>query len=186
MKKPLNRSLGYTMETKKDEIKTDKLTGFLGEIDKELNRGIQLNAVGGTAMTLLGLKKSTIDVDFDMNSLDKTEFERVLGLIPHGFKVDRFVNGLIFSQQLPEDYLSKLIKLDVEFKKIRLYALHPVDIVATKIGRLDGRDLQDIESCINSWSLKKEGIEDRAKHMEICGSEKVYKQNLKVVIKKFF
>jgi hypothetical protein len=125
------------METKKNEIKADKLISFLKEIDKELREEIQLNAVGGTAMTLLGLKTSTRDVDFDVSEKDNIELKRVLDIIPHGFQVDIFINGLIFSQQLPEDYLTKLVRKEFGLKKIRLYALHPSDIVATKIGRLN-------------------------------------------------
>lgn len=174
------------MEDNKNEIKTDKLISFLKEIDKELSKEIQLNAVGGTAMTLLRLKKSTIDIDFDMSIEDKEVFERALDIIPHGFKIDKFVNGFIFSQQLPDDYISKLTRIDADFKNIRLFALHPIDIVATKIGRLNNRDLQDIESCITYGKLKKEGIKERAKLVDYCGNEEIYKTNLKYVIQKFF
>ena len=41
-----------------------KLLDFLGEIDRELPRKIVMVAVGGTAMTLVDAKPSTIDVDF--------------------------------------------------------------------------------------------------------------------------
>jgi len=162
-----------------NEIKTDKLISFLSEIDKELSRVIQLNAVGGTAMTLLHLKRSTIDIDFDMTMEDGEVFERVLKIIPHGFKIDRFTGGYISSQQLPDDHISKRIGIDTSFGHIQLFALHPVDIVATKIGRLNERDLQDIESCIIHGKLKKEEIEERAKQIVYCGNEKIYKDNLR-------
>ncbi len=45
-------------------LKKRFLLDFLEELDKELDRKITLVAVGGTAMTLLDLKNSTIDVDF--------------------------------------------------------------------------------------------------------------------------
>ncbi len=40
-------------------------------------------------------------------------------------------------------------------KHIRVKALHPVDIVVTKIGRLDDRDKQDIRACIGKFELTK-------------------------------
>jgi len=48
----------------------DKSTvfGFLQEVDKELKRKITLVAAGGTAMTLLDVKSSTIDIDFDSSA----------------------------------------------------------------------------------------------------------------------
>ena len=42
-----------------------KLLDFLVEVDKELSRRIVVVAVGGTAMTLVKAKPSTIDVDYN-------------------------------------------------------------------------------------------------------------------------
>lgn len=168
------------------EIKADRLVDFLKEIDKEFGRRIQLNAVGGTAMTLLKLKTSTIDIDFDMSSEDKKEFQRVLEIIPHGFKIDIFTSGYIFSQQLPEDYLENLQSIDEKFSKIQLFTIAPIDIVATKISRLNDRDMQDIESCITKFKIKKEDIIKRFQQIEHGASEEIPKENLKIVIAKFF
>ncbi|MCE2507486.1 MAG: hypothetical protein J4F36_13680 [Nitrosopumilaceae archaeon] len=49
-----------------------KLLDFLGEVDKELTRRIVVVAVGGTAMTLVDAKPSTIDVDFTIPGEDMT------------------------------------------------------------------------------------------------------------------
>ena len=168
------------------EIRGGRLVNFLKEIDGELSRKIRLNAVGGTAMTLLGLKTSTLDIDFDMSVEDRREFERVLAVTPHGYRIDIYVNGLIFSQQLPEDYTRRLIPIDAGLRNIRLYALDPVDIVATKTGRLNERDIQDIEACIRKYGLKRKAIEERAKEVVYIGNEENYQKNLQVVIKKFF
>lgn len=168
------------------EIKADKLIDFLEEIDKELEKEIELNAVGGTAMTLLKLKTSTRDVDFDMSFEDKNEFQRVLGFIPHGFKIDLFTDGFIFSQQLPDDYLDKRQLIDEKFNKIRLYAIAPIDIVVTKISRSLPRDIEDIAVCIDKCHLRKEEIEKRAEQIEHAGNEQIPKDNLKMVLSKFF
>ena len=102
---------------------------------------ITLVAAGGTAMTLIDLKPSTIDIDFTIPSGDIKEFEQVLKNNPPGYKVDRWTDGCIFCQTLPNDYIEKSIKIK-EFSHISLRALHPVNIIATKIGRLDERDIQ--------------------------------------------
>lgn len=162
-----------------------KLMGFLEQIDKELGRRITVIAVGGTAMTLLDLKPSTIDVDFDLNDEDADELERALKTVPHGFRIDIFSNGLIFSQQLPEDHFRKSIPVKT-FKNIVLYALHPLDIVLTKTGRLNERDLQDIGACIEKFKLTGEQIDERAKLVEYIGREENYRANLRYVLKKFF
>ena len=169
------------------EIGKTKLIGFLRELDLHLSRRIRLIAVGGTAMTLLGLKPSTIDIDFELSHEDAGEFKKATGMFAHGIKkIDTFGDGLIFSQQLPEDHAEKIIPIKTGFDKIQLYSLHPVDIVVTKIGRLDGRDVQDIEMCIKKYRLTMEEIKNRAKAVTYTGREENYRINLKHVLERFF
>lgn len=162
------------------------LIGFLKVVDENLEKKINLIAVGGTAMTLLDLKPSTIDIDFDLTSEDSEELEKALKTIPHGFRIDVFRDGLIFSQQLPDDHMERSIPIKIHFRSIRLYALHPLDIVVTKIGRLDERDLQDIRACIERFKLTKKMIEERANKVEYIGREENYRINLRNVLKRFF
>ncbi|AFU57892.1 hypothetical protein Ngar_c09500 [Candidatus Nitrososphaera gargensis Ga9.2] len=162
------------------------LLGLLEAVDDELTKKITLVAAGGTAMTLLDLKPSTIDIDFTGPHEDIAEFNRVQKSIPHGFEVQTWTNGMVFSQQLPDDYLKNSIPIKTKLKKTDLRALHPVDIVATKIGRLNERDIQDIESCIKKFKLKKSQISKRAKMVQYAGNEMVYENNLQYVLKGFF
>lgn len=162
------------------------LLNFLEEVEKEISRKITIVAVGGTAMTLLDLKPSTIDIDFTIPREDANEFRGALSKISHGFKIDCWEDGMVFSQTLPEDYLERGIPIKTKLKKIVLKALHPMDIVVTKIGRMDGRDVQDIEACIEKFNLTREQIENRAKSVQYVGREENYQNNLNFVIKKFF
>jgi hypothetical protein len=162
------------------------LIGLLEAVDAELRRKIMLVAAGGTAMTLLDLKPSTIDIDFTGPSDDIREFNLVQKKIAHGFKIDTWSDGAVFSQILPEDYLAKSIGISTKLRNIDLRVLHPMDIVVTKIGRLNERDLQDIEACIAKFGLKKSQIESRARTVQYAGNEEVYNTNLKVVLKSCF
>lgn len=71
-------------------------------------------------------------------------------------------------------------------KNIKLKALHPTDIVATKIGRLDERDLQDIQACIEKCKLTNKQIKERAQKVEYIEHTQTYKTNLSYVLQKFF
>ena len=163
-----------------------KLLDFLGEIDKELKRKIVVVAVGGTAMTLLKAKQSTIDVDFTMPGEDFDEFRRVLKSVPHGFQVDTYKDGAVFSQILPADYITKSKTIRTKMKNITLKALSPLDIIVTKIGRLDDRDKEDIAKCIRKFKITKSQIARRAAEVEYVGREENYEINLQHVLKKFF
>ncbi len=158
---------------------------FLEEVDKSLNRKITLVAVGGTAMTLLRVKPSTVDVDFTLPGEDYDEFQQALRNTPHGFTVDCWIDGTVFSQTLPNDYLTRSRDIR-KMKRIRLKALHPVDIVVTKIGRLDDRDKQDILACIKKFRLKKTQVAKRARQIDYVGREENYEINLKHVLGNFF
>ncbi|MEM3172809.1 MAG: hypothetical protein QXE82_04635, partial [Candidatus Nitrosotenuis sp.] len=67
-----------------------------------------------------------------------------------------------------------------------LRTLDPVDIIITKIARLDERDEQDIESCIKKFKIKKNQIIRRAEDIGYSGNDGVFKDNLATILKKFF
>ena len=163
-----------------------KLLGFLGEIDKELSRKIAVVAVGGTAMTLVNAKPSTIDIDFTIPGEDYDEFERAMKVVQPGFRVDVFRDGAVFVTVLPGDYLEKSKPIATNLKNIDLRALDPVDIIITKIARLDGRDEQDIGSCITNFQVTQKQIERRAKDMNYAGNDEVFANNLRTVLGRFF
>jgi len=162
-----------------------ELIEFLKEVEKELSRSITVVAVGGTALTLLRVKSSTRDLDFTIPGQDYREFQRALKNTPHGFKVDCWPDGMVFSQTLPDDYVKKSSNIR-KLKRIKLKALSPVDIVVTKIGRLDARDKQDIQACIKRFKLRKDQIAKRAKRVKYVGRESNYQINLNHVLENFF
>jgi hypothetical protein len=163
------------------------LLKFLEVINESLTKKITLIAAGGTAMTLLDLKPSTIDIDFTIPSIDLPEFEQALKNNPTGYKVDRWADGYVFCQSLPDDYLDKSIKIK-EFSHISLRALNPVDIIVTKIGRLNQRDIQDIEKCIKEFKISETDIRARAAQVSptYVSKEEDYLYHLNWAIEKFF
>ena len=166
-------------------LSSRQIIEFLEEVGKNLEKRITIVAAGGTAMTLYKQKPSTIDVDFTGPARDIALFEKAIRLAQPGFKVDTWPNGQVFSQFLPLDYLRKSRRLK-RVGRIDLRVLAPVDIVVTKIGRLDGRDYDDIGACIQAFKLTKRAIIRRAKQVGYVGNEAVYKHNLETVTNSFF
>jgi len=161
------------------------LFNLLKNFDEEAKEKITLVAVGGTAMTLLDLKVSTLDIDFTVPRSDKPEFDRVRNSVPHGFKIDVYTDGAVFCTTLPDDYIDRSSEIR-NFNRILLRALHPVDIVVTKIGRLSDRDIQDIEACISRCNIKKEEIMARATNIIYVGREEDYPYNLQWVMENLY
>lgn len=162
------------------------LLNWLEKIDSKLKKKITLIAVGGTAMTLLNLKESTIDVDFDVN---KEDYDLFKNAIDKTFRVDIFIDGYIFSEQLPDDYAE--IAFDFKnpgFKKINLKILHPIDIILTKAARYNARDEDDIAALVKKTKIDIERLKSRFNEIlgSYAGSEHVFRDNFEAILKKHF
>ncbi len=155
------------------DISRQQLMDLLEKINEFLDMRIDVFAVGGTALTLLGLKDSTRDIDLNIDSNDgrkKIEelfnamnFKKTSGIgweTDVGFRIDLFSNGYIFCTQLPGDY-AKLSKEIRNLGRLRLFAISPCDIIITKLGRGDGRDFDDIETIFRKEKIDVKKLADR-------------------------
>ncbi|MFH1199627.1 MAG: DUF6036 family nucleotidyltransferase [Candidatus Micrarchaeota archaeon] len=168
-----------------DNVEKTELLRFLGAIGRELERGIRVNAVGGTALTLLGVKPSTRDIDFDTSSPDHDVLKKAVGRLSPGYPVDLFTDGFIFSQRLPEDYLAACKPIS-KLTNIGLYTISPLDVVCTKIGRLNERDIQDIRLTIAKFGLTPQEVKRRAQAVEYVGNQENFDSNLEYTLENLF
>ncbi len=166
-------------------IDKTQLLSLLQAVDDNLPSKIRINAVGGTALTLLGIKSATIDVDFDTTLADHHVLKKTINELNPGYRVDFFTNGLIFSQQLPDDYLQQCTPITSKLKNIDLYSISPLDILLSKTGRLNERDIQDIKMVIEKFDIKPGQVKKRAPKIGYVGAEAHYQQNLEYVLKLF-
>jgi len=167
-------------------LKNDILI-FLDKINSKLKRKITLIAVGETAMVLLDLKKSTDDMDFNIPlEIDYNEFQKIINEIEPEIKIDYYTSNMIFSEVLPTDYQKIAIKCNSQIDKIDLYALNPIDIICSKISRLNESDIEDIKACISYSNFTKSQIKERAMQYEHAGSDEVFNQNLEYVLETLF
>jgi len=168
------------MITKKD------LLDWLKRVDKKIDRPMILIAVGGTAMTLIGLKPSTRDIDFCVESKDF----RILKELTQGdkFKVDIYRDGFIFSEQLPEDYIKKSAKVESGLVNIGLRTLSLIDIIITKTARYNERDEEDIAAIAETKQVKKEELKKRFEKIRktFAGRDEDYLYHFNLVLKRHF
>ncbi len=141
------------------EYRIDKqgLLDTLSAWDGFLKRKICLIACGGTALTLLGVKASTKDVDLIVP--DAAEYKYLLGILRQlgykqvsgsgwergsGFIFDLFSGKIIHTTELLESPMEEgnnfLIK---EFSRIYLGILNYYDIIISKIFRATTVDIDD-------------------------------------------
>jgi len=167
-------------------ITKNDLLEWLKEIDRKIKTKMVLVAVSGTALTLLGLKPSTLDVDFCIDGNQEALFKKSMG--KPAFKVDIFRDGFIFAEQLPSDYLEKSISIKTNLARIDLRALSLVDIILTKIARYNERDEDDISAIVAKNKVNKEELERRFKLVRdsYAGNVKDYDYYFRLVLKRHF
>ena len=153
------------------QVGSKKLFDVLLEFNRYLASELGAIAVGGTALTLLGKKESTKDIDLCFeDEQGKKRFIRTaerLGythesdrLIGHGIIIDVYSNGFIFCVQLPPDYRGKTVQIR-NMGKLSISALSPEDLIITKTARLNERDTEDIEGIFKDFVIDREGLVSR-------------------------
>ncbi|MFH1276736.1 MAG: DUF6036 family nucleotidyltransferase [Candidatus Woesearchaeota archaeon] len=164
-------------------ITRDDLLNWLKDIDASLAKEMVILAIGGTAMTLLGLKESTKDVDFCVSSEDVKELKNKAK--SDKFVVDIFRDGYIFALQLPADYLEKAIDHDKKFKHIVIKILSFEDIILTKTSRLNTRDIEDIKTLIDKKKVDVNLLKTRFEEIleTFAGREEEFKYHFDLVLK---
>ncbi len=167
-------------------IDKNDLLEWLKQIDRQLKTRILLIAAGGTAMTLLGLKESTIDVDFCIESKNLKAFKEIAD--NSKFKVDLFKDGFVFSEQLPDDYIIESQKIAADLKNIDLRALSLEDIIITKAARYNERDEEDIEAIAKTNKVKRKELEERFRQVKktFVGREEDYNYHFELILKRHF
>lgn len=149
----------------------DRIIGW----DGFLKRDIHLIACGGTALTLLGIKASTKDIDLIVPNVN--EYEYLIATLKQlgyksitgsgwsredGFIFDLFRGKFVHTTELLESPLDKGNNIMVkEFDKIYLGILNYYDIVITKLFRGSGVDIED---CLMLLKSKKKEVD--LEHLE--------------------
>jgi len=163
-------------ENKYKNLKTVNLSSLenflqlLADLDKE----IELFAIGGTAMVLKNIKESTKDIDF-LTTLDYKEIKKLFTLAGlkeesslkacniwylEDIRIDIFYDEFILGTPLPDDWkeLSEHIK---DISKLKLYILNWYDIIITKIARSEIRDIEDIIEIIKTQKIDFDKLKKR-------------------------
>lgn len=151
-------------------IDKDRLLDIISAWDGFLKRRVHLIACGGTALTLLGIKASTKDIDLIVPEV--AEYEYLIGILKQlgyksatgwgwtrqdGFIFDLFRGKTIHTTELLESPLEKgnhiLFK---EFSNIYLAVLNYYDLIISKLFRATAIDIDD---CLLLVRNKKKDID---------------------------
>lgn len=103
-------------------------------------------AVGGTALTLHGLKDQTRDVDFIIERDDLLKFTDAYKSLYADQTIHLAERGTCFAIYMPNDYMAYAYNVDT-FGNVALFVLGILDNIITKASRYNQRDQIDLEKC---------------------------------------
>jgi hypothetical protein len=149
------------------QITKKHILALLGLIDKDLTFDVTLVSLGGTALTLLGNKEFSLDVDIIMGPAEKqAEFDEVYFKAIKQMKINPGEHPpfTAFDMSLLNitDFLQKadLVK-NAKFKHITLYTLNLIDIVLSKNFRGLDKDIDDINDVLRTRKITKQDVQKR-------------------------
>lgn len=152
------------MNTNIYRVNREELLNRLRIWDGFLGRKVHLIACGGTALTLLGIKDSTKDIDFMvpkeeeyahlMRRLKQMGYNFVSGAglsAGDGFVFDIFKGNKVHTIELLESPLEEGNNIQiVEFERIYLGVLNYYDLIITKLFRGTSVDFDDCLMLVNT------------------------------------
>lgn len=172
------------------ETSTRELYALLEDISKYVEEPIEMYALGGTALTILGIKPSTLDIDINIHSTKQYEYiskifkqigfkreSSMRWLTQEGLVFDLFYGSNIMGTDLGGDCL-KLSKYIKSFGNIKLYTLSVYDIIISKLARGDERDFEDIKHIFDKEDINLKYLVERYKQTMEVSVVAHYKQKL--------
>jgi hypothetical protein len=168
----------------------NELFELLRSLSKYVDQEIRMYALGGTALTILGIKESTLDIDIDVHS--SAEYKRLCLLFEQiGFKrigtirwqtqeglfFDLFQGSNILGTALQSDYMTKS-KFIRAFGNVKLYTFCLDDIIISKLARGDMRDFEDIKAIFESNNIDLDKLIARYKVTMEFSAVAMYQQKL--------
>ncbi|OGX06327.1 MAG: hypothetical protein A3G87_01615 [Omnitrophica bacterium RIFCSPLOWO2_12_FULL_50_11] len=180
----------------------NELMETLGAWDKLIPGGkkVRLIACGGTALTLLGHKESTKDVDFIVP--DKKEYERLVHFLQRAgyqqpgiyswrranevISFDIYPGKSVYTTELLSSPLAKDGHKKIrEWSKLYLGVLNPADLIISKMFRGSGADFDDSLVLLQKEKVDLKRLEKRYKETaKYDVSEARVLRNLEVLLNK--
>ena len=182
----------------------ERLLEFLKDLDdvlleEKIEQPIDIIAIGGSAMNLLGLRGDTKDIDFFYRGLGYDEFSRIVQKLYDKYNegdIDYWEDGVmnlsgkgrLITQHLPRDYFTIAEPQPMKFKRINLKVLNPIDIILTKINRADIKDVDDIRKLVSTFNVQKTDLIERFKtyYKNYEGNEEILQKQFNMVLKEVY
>lgn len=137
------------------------LRDFLNALSGASSQNRIIITLGGSAMTVLGIKQLTKDIDICVlaRDVDVVDFASAYSK-KTGVRVDVFVDGWVQPMHFP-DIMARTLTVQSPFSNIDLFVMNVCDMILTKIDRWKERDIDDISVLLKTVGCQRSELENR-------------------------
>ena len=127
---------------------------FLSRLNSAIKKKVTVVLIGGNALSTLGLKSATEDVDIVCRSSEPIVANFCRDYVKkYKVKVEFFIDGLFKNIRI-KDYLESAYPyMQDEFQNLNLKILSLPDIILTKISRSMKKDLDDVSRILHKQEI---------------------------------
>jgi Nucleotidyltransferase of unknown function (DUF6036) len=136
---------------------------FLGEIDRALQKPLEIHCIGGFALVFYyGIPRTTGDIDYYAAVPADVNLEEIAGYdSPLHQKYEIHLHRVTVTT-LPEEYETRLSEMaSGRFERLRLLVPDPYDYILSKLQRAGLKDVDDALFLFQSRRLKSELLRER-------------------------
>lgn len=136
---------------------------FLGEVDKALEKPLEIHCIGGFALVFYyGIPRTTGDIDYYTAVPPDVNLEEIAGYDSALHQKYKIYLHRVTVTALPEEYEERLSEMaSGQFERLRLLVPDPYDYILSKLQRAGSKDSDDALYLFRSRKLQSEILRGR-------------------------
>lgn len=145
----------------RDSVNRHRIEEFLNQLGKRFRGTGQVYLVGGTTMVYEGFRTQTLDIDiaFDLNPTDHTEFIHVVRELKEEMQVNVEEASPGHFIPLPSGYETRCQFLG-QYGKLEVFHFDPYSMALSKIERATAEDFSDVLALLKHNWIQIEMLEE--------------------------
>lgn len=126
-----------------ERVAKETIYAFLAEVGRRYQKTTDLYLIGGSALSLLGNPRPTLDIDYVGDDLQKDELQHIIDEVAHDMRLE--VDAVPIGGFIPLASGAEERSVFVgEFSSLRVYIFDPYAIALSKVERGFDTDIEDI------------------------------------------
>jgi hypothetical protein len=141
-----------------DGLTREAIYMFLAEVGRRYSRAANLYLLGGSALNLLGNTRSTLDIDYVGDDLQKNELQLTIDEVAHEMRIEVEAVPITGFVPIPNNAEERSVHIG-RFSELQVYVFDPYTIALSKVDRGFDTDVEDVLFLIRRGDVQFERLE---------------------------